>query len=135
MQDDETLDCQIVFNLLSTVNAFVAFSCNFRHVLCFFFPAVQHPLVDILLRDDDEQKTNINSVIVLWIQIFHLLRDKGTVKRGDEGWETQKYDIARKLCVLSSTLFHILMKIPHGKLLANGNYFHYVLQGHAEEMV
>eukprot|EP00617_Octactis_speculum_P025005 CAMPEP_0185744476 /NCGR_PEP_ID=MMETSP1174-20130828/2611_1 /TAXON_ID=35687 /ORGANISM="Dictyocha speculum, Strain CCMP1381" /LENGTH=1046 /DNA_ID=CAMNT_0028417909 /DNA_START=77 /DNA_END=3214 /DNA_ORIENTATION=- len=98
--------------------------------------SVEHPLVSKLISDDDPDiKKNINMVVVLWLQIFHLLRSKGDVERGAEGWKSQNEAIAKKLGAMSSQLWSCLMKIPHGKHIAHGNYFHYILQGHAEEMI
>ena len=107
-----------------------------------------HPLVDIIIMrplselpltfhdsKTEEVFQSINTICILWLQIFHLLRKEPENERGMEGWETENLALAKKLCVRARKLYKLLMKIPYGAQIGNGTYFHYLLQGHVEEMV
>ena len=56
-------------------------------------------------------------------------------ERGMEGWEAENVELAKKICIRARKLYKLLMKIPYGAEIGNGTYFHYILQGHVEEMV
>ena len=49
--------------------------------------------------------------------------------------KTENMEFAKKLCIRARNLYKLLMKIPYEAEIGNGTYFHYILQGHVEEMV
>lgn len=147
---------------------------------------VVHPLVSACISADDEDFNSINAVILLWIQIFYILRaepaestgpfppqkiaslngfltkienvqlpqshdsnsNRNTreqmpllpsgstiLGRGSPGWAAENLETAKQISIRARKIYPLLMKIQNGKLIMNGTYFHYVLQGHVEEMV